>query len=126
MQKFLTALALIPLSLILVVFSVANRHMVTVSYDPLDLKDPFGSIELPLYVVITASAILGVVAGGIATWLGQRRWRRAARRNKAEAVEANAQLANLRASIATPSSEGEPKRLLLGSAGKRDKRELAV
>lgn len=126
MQKFLTALVLIPLGLILVVFSVANRHLVTVSYDPLDLKEPFGSIELPLFAVIIASAILGVIAGGVATWLGQRRWRRAARRTKAEAIEAGAQLANLRASIATPSAPDEPKRLLLGPAGTRDKRGVAV
>ena len=34
MRKFLTALIVIPLGLILVTFAVANRHFVTVSFDP--------------------------------------------------------------------------------------------
>ena len=34
MRKFLTAMVLIPLGLIFVVFAVANRHFVTVSFDP--------------------------------------------------------------------------------------------
>jgi uncharacterized integral membrane protein len=128
MQKFLTALVLIPLGLILVVFAVANRHMVEVAFDPLDPNDPLGSVRLPLFVVIIGVAILGVIAGGIATWFRQRHWRRAARRHQAEAIEAKTQLANLRASIATP-AQGEPRRLLLegGSAsGSRDKSSAAL
>jgi uncharacterized integral membrane protein len=128
MQKFLTALVLIPLGVILVVFAVANRHFVTVSFDPLDPADPLGTVRLPLFVVIIGVAILGVIAGGIATWIGQRRWRRAARRHQAEAIEAKAELANLRASIATPTA-GEPRRLLLESsstAGGRDKSAAAL
>ncbi|WBU29986.1 LapA family protein [Rhodopseudomonas palustris] len=123
MQKFLTALVLIPLGLILVVFAVANRHMVEVSFDPLDPTNPLGHIRLPLFVVIIVTAIIGVILGGIATWFGQRRWRRAARRHQAEAIEAQNQLASLRASIATP-AQSEPRRLLLesGSSGAgRDK-----
>lgn len=122
MQKFFTALLLIPLGLILIVFSVANRHLVTVSYDPLETGAPLGSIQLPLFVVIIASAILGVIAGGIGTWIGQRRWRRAARRHQAEAIEAKTQLSNLRASIVSP-APSEPKRLLLEQS--RDKYRAA-
>ena len=40
---------------------------------------------MPLFVVIIAVAILGVGAGGLATWFRQRRWRRAARQHEAEA-----------------------------------------
>jgi uncharacterized integral membrane protein len=130
MQKFLTALVLIPLGLILVVFAVTNRHMVPVSYlDPRDINDPlqFGTVQLPLFVVIIAVAIVGVIAGGVATWIRQRRWRRAARRHQAEAIEARTQLANLRASIATP-PQNEPRRLLLeqsSGSGRRDKSNAA-
>jgi uncharacterized integral membrane protein len=85
---------------IFVVFAVANRHMVTVSLDPFNSHDPALSFELPLFVVIVAVAILGVVAGGSATWFGQRRWRRAARRHEADAREMRTQLADLRASLA--------------------------
>ena len=40
MRKFLNAVVLIPLGVIFVVFAVANRHMVTVSFDPFNSNDP--------------------------------------------------------------------------------------
>ena len=93
MRKFFTAMVLIPLGLIFVVFAVANRHLVTVSFDPFNSTDPSIAVSLPLFVVIIGVAILGVVAGGSATWLQQRRWRRAARQHEADARQARAQLA---------------------------------
>jgi uncharacterized integral membrane protein len=83
MRKFLTGLVLIPLGLIFIVFAVANRHLVTVSFDPFNSSNPAIAFTLPLFVVIILVAILGVVAGGSATWLRQRHWRRAARRHEA-------------------------------------------
>jgi uncharacterized integral membrane protein len=125
MRKFLTALVLIPLGLIFVVFAVANRHLVTVSFDPFNSTDPSIAVTLPLFVVIIAVAILGVVAGGSATWFRQRRWRRAARQHEADARQARAQLAELRAGSAP--SRYDPQRLSgpaqggLYEAGGRDK-----
>src|SRR3984885_10409356 len=100
MRKFLNAIILIPLGVIFVVFAVANRHMVTVSFDPFNSSDPALGFSLPLFVVIIVGAILGVVAGGSATWFSQRRWRRAARLHEADAREMRTQLADLRASAA--------------------------
>jgi uncharacterized integral membrane protein len=100
MRKFFNAVIFIPLGVILVVFAVANRHMVTVSFDPFNSHDPALSLDLPLFVVIVAVAILGVVVGGSATWFGQRRWRRAARQHEADAREMRAQLADWRAHVA--------------------------
>ncbi len=37
MRKFFTALVVIPLGVIFVIFAVANRHLVTVSFDPFNL-----------------------------------------------------------------------------------------
>ena len=99
MRKFLNAIVLIPLGVIFVVFAVANRHMVTVSFDPFNSSDPALGISLPLFVVIIVVAILGVVAGGCATWFGQRRWRRAARQHEMDAQDIRAQLADLRAAV---------------------------
>src|ERR1700716_4118189 len=124
MRKFLTALVLIPLGVIFVVFAVANRHVVTVSFDPFNSADPSVSVRLPLFVLIIAVAILGVVAGGSATWFRQRRWRRAARRHEADARLARSQLADLRAGATAP-SRCDPQRLpappqagLYGSGGR--------
>jgi uncharacterized integral membrane protein len=110
MRKFFTALVLIPLGLIFVVFAVANRHPVTVSFDPFNSTDPSVGFTLPLFVVIIAVAIAGVLAGGSATWFRQRRWRRAARRHEADARQARAQLADLRAGTAM-TLRPEPQRL---------------
>ena len=97
MRKFFTALVVIPLGLIFIVFAVANRHLVTVSFDPFNSVDPSVAVTLPLFVVIIAVAILGVAAGGMATWFRQRRWRRAARQHEADARRARAETADLRA-----------------------------
>ncbi len=125
MRKFFTAVVLIPLGLVFVVFAVANRHLVTVSFDPFNSTDPSIAITLPLFFVIIAVAIAGVVAGGCATWLRQHHWRRAARQHEADARQARAQLADLRAGGAP--SRNDPQRLSapqpggLYGAGGRDK-----
>jgi uncharacterized integral membrane protein len=110
MRKFFTALIVIPLGLLFVVFAVANRHFVTVSFDPFNTRDPSVGVTMPLFAVIIVVAILGVAAGGIATWFRQRHWRRAARQCEADAKLAQAQLADLRASMAA--SRGDSQRFL--------------
>ncbi len=97
MRKILNAIVIVPLALILLAFAVANRQFVTLSFDPFSSGDPSVALTLPLFIVIIAVAMLGVVAGSVATWFGQRHWRRAARRHEAEAREARQQLANQRA-----------------------------
>ncbi|MGJ4908676.1 lipopolysaccharide assembly protein LapA domain-containing protein [Bradyrhizobium sp. HKCCYLS2033] len=99
MRKFFTVVVVLPLLVLFVIFAVANRHFVTVSFDPFNATDPALSASVPLFVLIIAVAILGVIAGGCATWLGQRRWRRAARRHQADAEAARAQVAQLSAAV---------------------------
>lgn len=97
MRKFFTALVLIPLGVIFLAFAIANRRLVTVSFDPFTATDPSVGVTLPLFMVIIVVAILGVLAGSFATWLRQRHWRRAARQYETEARDARAQLAQLQA-----------------------------
>jgi uncharacterized integral membrane protein len=111
MRKFFTALVLFPLGVVFVVFAVANRHEVTVSFDPFNAAaDPAISFALPLFILIIAVAILGVAAGGMATWLGQRHWRRAARQHQADARAARVQLDEFRSRTMTP-ARSNPHRL---------------
>ena len=130
MRKFLTALVVIPLGLILMVFAVANRHFVTVSFDPFVSNDPSFSVTLPLFLLLIVVAALGVLAGGCAVWFGQRHWRRAARRHEADARAARGELADLRAQAAP--ARPEPQRLpvpsgvgLYGPVG-RDKQRATL
>src|SRR6185437_7127832 len=78
MRKIFGVVLVVALGVIFVAFAVANRHWVTVSFDPFVSADPSFSTTLPLFLVIILAAVLGVVAGGCATWCRQRRWRRAA------------------------------------------------
>ena len=45
------------------------------------------SIELPLFAVVLAAIAVGVLVGGLASWIAQGKHRKAARRNRRE-VEA--------------------------------------
>jgi uncharacterized integral membrane protein len=110
MRKFFSALVLIPLAIVFVVFAVANRHLVTVSFDPFNSVNPSVGVSMPLFVVIILVAILGVVAGGMATWFRQGRWRRAARLHEADARQARTELADARIQAAT-ASRNAPQRL---------------
>jgi uncharacterized integral membrane protein len=75
-------LALLPVALIVVVFSVANRQFVTISFEPLP-----GAIELPLFAVGFAGIAAGFVLGAIGAWWagrGRRKQARADRRSLRE------------------------------------------
>ena len=119
MRKFFSALLLIPLGLFFVIFAVANRHLVTVSFDPFNSTYPTVAVTLPLFVVIIAVAILGVVAGGTATWFRQRHWRRSARQHEADARAARSQLADLRAGAAAPRGDLQRLPALMQGGGYR-------
>jgi uncharacterized integral membrane protein len=86
-RKIVKAFVLIPLALILIAFAVANRQTVTVSFDPFDKVDPAFSLALPLYVVILALVIAGVIIGGVAAWMRQGKWRGRARLAEGQARE---------------------------------------
>jgi uncharacterized integral membrane protein len=114
MRKFFSTLFVVLLGLIFMTFAVANRHFVTVSFDPFSSANPSISVSMPLFALIIVVAILGVVAGGMATWFGQRRWRRAARAHEADARTVRAQLAELRSQTqGIQGSRGEAQRLAL-------------
>jgi uncharacterized integral membrane protein len=129
MRKFFSTLFAILLGLIFVIFAVANRHFVTLSFDPFNSTTPTVAATMPLFALIIVVAILGVVAGGMATWFGQRRWRRAARQHEADARTAKAQLAELRSQALA--ARGEAQRLALLPKGgflaaARDKQDAAL
>jgi hypothetical protein len=92
MRTFLSALILVPLGIVIVLFAEANRAVVSVSFDPFDSVDPAFALKVPLFGLIFALVGLGVLVGGIASWLKQHKWRARARRAEAEARELRARL----------------------------------
>jgi uncharacterized integral membrane protein len=94
-RKVVTLLVLLPLAVILVTFAVANRQHVVVSFDPFNEVHPAHTLTLPLYALSLALLVTGVVIGGIAAWLRQGKWRRAAREAEGEVRTLRAELARL-------------------------------
>jgi uncharacterized membrane protein YciS (DUF1049 family) len=92
MRKLAAVIILVPLALVIVAFAVANRAIVTVSFDPFDAAQPAYALNLPLYILIFILIACGVLVGGIAAWLKQHKWRVRARRAEAEARDLRARL----------------------------------
>ena len=86
-RKIVKALVLIPLAIILISLAVANRQTVTVSFDPFDKAEPAFSLAVPLYMLILALVIAGVIVGGVAAWMRQGKWRWRARLAESRARE---------------------------------------
>lgn len=70
---------------ILITVAVSNRHLVKIVLDPIS-DEPVLAFELPFFVYLLGALILGVMLGGMRTWLGQSHWRRNARRRALEAM----------------------------------------
>ena len=96
MKRFVKLLFLVLLALPATALLVANRHDVTVYLDPFTGPAPEGTqITVPLFVVIGAAIMVGVIFGGVATYLEQGKYRRGARRARREVVSLRAEVARL-------------------------------
>lgn len=99
MKAFFKALVLVPVALIVVLFSVANRAPVRVSLDPISRDAPALTLDLPLFAVILAAIAVGILIGGFASWLAQGKHRKAARVNRREADKLRNEAQSLRAAV---------------------------
>jgi uncharacterized integral membrane protein len=109
MRKFIAAVILIPLAILMVMFAVANRGSIPISLDPFSANAPALTVQVPLFLLLLIALIIGVLAGGIAAWLRQAKWRRAARRldrdlraARADAEDARRRLAAAQAAPPVP------------------------
>lgn len=103
-RKILTAVVVLPVAALLVIFAVANRDPVILSLDPFSPGTPAWSIQLPLYIVILLAVAVGVVIGGIADWLSQARYRREARLGRSEVRRLEQEAAALRRAQVPPAA----------------------
>jgi uncharacterized integral membrane protein len=78
-RKLLLALVVVPLGVILVALAVVNRKPVELILDPFGGAEPDVSIHAPLFLFMLGAFAVGILAGGVATWLGQGKWRRSAK-----------------------------------------------
>jgi uncharacterized integral membrane protein len=77
-MKFLWWIVLAVVAVVLILFAISNREHVTLSVWLL----PGAAIEMPLYLLVLGTLLLGFVVGELTGWIGGWRWRREARRGR--------------------------------------------
>ena len=86
LRRVLRLLVGLPAVAVLVALALANDQPVSLVLDPFRPANPAISVgPLPFYLYLFGALILGVVGGGMATWLTQAHVRRTARAGEAEA-----------------------------------------
>lgn len=83
LNRIILVVVLVPLAVILIALSVANRGTVLFTLDPFNPGNPALSIQLPLFVYLLVSIMIGVVIGSTITWIRQSRYRRLAKQSQA-------------------------------------------
>jgi len=84
-RKLILVAAIVPLSVVLIALAVVNRKPTDLILDPFGGAEPSLSIEAPFFLFLLGAFALGLVVGGIASWLNQGKWRRTAREEAREA-----------------------------------------
>jgi len=80
-------LIFLPVAVVVVALAVVNR-------DPVPFGIGFGADwQVPLFLLLLAAGLLGILVGGTGAWLAGGRSRRRARRARAEAAKAQDELA---------------------------------
>jgi uncharacterized integral membrane protein len=101
MRVLVKAIILVPIALLAIAFAIGNSNSVTLSFDPFSAAAPSYTVEQPLFIVVFAALIVGVFIGGVATWFGQGRYRRATRLHRREAERLRADLDRMQGTSAT-------------------------
>jgi len=95
MKRILWLLLGFPAAALLITLAVANRHVVRLSLDPFRSEDPVLALSMPFYFYLLGALVVGVVLGGVATWLAQGDWRRTARARTQESIRWQAEAERL-------------------------------
>jgi uncharacterized integral membrane protein len=107
MKTFLKWLILTPVAILIVTFAIMNRQIVPVVIDPFGSDIPGLRFEAPLFFVMFACGMAGVVAGGVATWFAQGRHRRALRDSRADLSQMRAEAERVRNAVLLPTSPNQ-------------------
>lgn len=90
-KKILNIVVLVPVAIVLIVLSVANRQSVTLALNPFNPQDSLLSLSAPFFVFVFLSLIAGLLIGSFATWMTQGKYRKRARTEAHEAVKWHAE-----------------------------------
>ncbi len=90
-MRLLSWIAMVPIAIVIVAFSVSNRAPAVLDFWPL----PW-SMETPIYMVVVVSLVAGFASGALVFWLSTAGMRRHARLSARMARTAERELAVLR------------------------------
>ena len=104
LRKLITIVFTLPLAIILIVLSVANRAPVDLTLDPFNPRSAALTFSVPLFLVVILALVVGVIIGGAATWLKQSKHRKRAREavKSVKSVQAQADALKQDAKTSTP------------------------
>ncbi len=100
MVAFLKWLLLAPIAILAIMLALANRAPVKVVFDPFGGASDL-SVTAPLFLVLLGAVMVGVLLGGVGSWLRQGRHRKASRDARAEAARNRAEADRLRTQMAS-------------------------
>jgi uncharacterized integral membrane protein len=86
-KRLVNVIVLLPIAIVLIVLSVANRQSVTLALNPFRPEDSVLSVTAPFFVYLFLAVIFGLVIGSLATWFTQGKHRKRARVEASEAVK---------------------------------------
>ena len=86
-KRLVNVIVLLPIAIVLIVLSVANRQSVTLALNPFRPEDSVLSVTAPFFVYLFLAVIFGLVVGALATWFAQGKYRKRARVEASEAVK---------------------------------------
>lgn len=100
LRRIVGWVVLVPLCLVLIVFALANRQLVVVNFNPLVPSEALTTpgVGVPLFLVLFAVLLFGVVLGGVATWFAQAPHRRDERTYRRETERLNREVDAMRRS----------------------------
>ena len=105
-NRFVLIVVFVPLAVVLVALAVANREAVPFTLDPFNPGNPALTVALPLFMLLFAALLVGMVVGSAVTWVKQGRYRKLARQRGLEADSLRRTTARTPAAPANPALPG--------------------
>lgn len=103
LKKLVNVLLVVPLAVILIVMSVANRERVTLAFNPFQPDDSVLSLTAPFFVFLFLAVALGILIGSAATWFSQGKYRKRARHEARAATKWQAEADRHKKQVQSPS-----------------------
>lgn len=84
LKKIIWVVFFIPVAIVLILLSIANRQVVTLALNPFEPADTLLSVSAPFFMFILIALMAGMILGSVLTWFKQGKHRSRARQVSVE------------------------------------------